>query len=1156
MSQHKKRKLKSGLLLVLTGLCASQAIANTFAASASSARDVNHVDAIPTVLEPAPVASTLPLTEETLLARKQAVAEATGIEADTQTAIIGLYDKAIVQSQNAAELKAHTEAMSQKRQAIAENLARLRDQRMAPDDVSVANVGTEQAEQALAVAQRTLGEARERVTQLEAESKRRGERLAKIPSESNEAQNQLSAVNAQLQAPPKTGQPAALIEARRILWHCQAQALQSRLEYNQLERQYYPASDELLVAEREWAARQVVDIEKQVTAWQQHLDRLRQQEAAAEQRTAERVAREAQLAHPAIKALAEGNAELTQDEAYLVGKVSETATQAQNLQARAQALREELAHLRSSVEKGHGVTHVMGTFLIGKRANLPLVGLHRRRIRDRLIEISHAQVEWMSADQQWAQLARLERGTSALLTEAMPELSAAQRARLQPEAQPLVQKRRQILERMRKSYLDYSTALAELDAQERDYVNTLEAYADFLDTHILWARNRSPLKPQQLKVAWEGVRWLTDASRWRSLAASVARDARQHPSPYLLWLLMGTALIVMRHWACTRIRKVADGMGTTQVGGLLDTGWVLVLTALASWAWAGCVWLLQLRLAALPEDRDFVDVVRVGLCGWAWLLLLVGTVRAIYLPRGLADIHLRVKTETVLYVRRHLLFLFWLLVPLTFLWRAAIHHADPRYVNSLGALAFIGELLVLSVFTAKTLHIRGPLLSQSLQRKEGSWFFRLRYLWYGGTVGSFLLIALLTALGYLYAARQLFEQVAATLILVLLTLLLYGLIKRWLWVTRCRLAQLEDQRRQDLAREAEATPPETTDPPKEPDRSDDNSRATIFELSTQAQQVINIVVTVILMLALWQIWNDMLPALESLETVRLWQTTDAQGGDLVITLGSLVKAFLIALVTMVTARNVPGLLEMLVLGRLPLDRGLRFAIVTLCRYGLVATGTVLTFNQIGVGWSKVQWLIAAMTVGLGFGLQEIFANFISGLIILFERPIRVDDIVTVGEVTGRVTMIKTRATTIRRMDERELIVPNKEFVTGHLINWTLTDNVLRKEFIVGIAYGSDIGKAERLLYEVAHAHPRVLKEPAPFVVFQGFGSSSLDFELRVYVTGMAQYIQVWHEINCAIDTAFRREGIEIAFPQRDLHLRSIDPRAAQALGRQEPESNH
>ena len=168
-----------------------------------------------------------------------------------------------------------------------------------------------------------------------------------------------------------------------------------------------------------------------------------------------------------------------------------------------------------------------------------------------------------------------------------------------------------------------------------------------------------------------------------------------------------------------------------------------------------------------------------------------------------------------------------------------------------------------------------------------------------------------------------------------------------------------------------------------------------------------------------------------------------------------------------------------------------------------------------------------------------FANFISGLIILFEQPVRVDDVVTVGDVTGTVTKIKIRATTIRKWDQTELIVPNKEFITGRLTNWTLTDKILRKDFIVGIAYGSDIKKAEQILYEIAAANPYVLDNPKPVVIFTSFGSSSLDFELRVYISGMENYLNIWHDINCAIDDAFRKAGIEIAFPQQDIHIRSV-----------------
>jgi potassium efflux system protein len=194
---------------------------------------------------------------------------------------------------------------------------------------------------------------------------------------------------------------------------------------------------------------------------------------------------------------------------------------------------------------------------------------------------------------------------------------------------------------------------------------------------------------------------------------------------------------------------------------------------------------------------------------------------------------------------------------------------------------------------------------------------------------------------------------------------------------------------------------------------------------------------------------------------------------------------------------------------------------------------------IGISWSKVQWLAAAITVGLGFGLQEIFANFVSGLIILFERPIRVGDIVTVGDKHGKVTRIRMRATTILDWDNCELLVPNREFITGQLVNWTLSDPVTRIVIPVGVAYGSDTEKARDLMLKVARESTYVMKDPAPSAVFRAFGDSALLFDFRIYIATRDVWPEVMHEMHTNIDKEFRKAGIEIAFPQRDIHIRSI-----------------
>ena len=260
-----------------------------------------------------------------------------------------------------------------------------------------------------------------------------------------------------------------------------------------------------------------------------------------------------------------------------------------------------------------------------------------------------------------------------------------------------------------------------------------------------------------------------------------------------------------------------------------------------------------------------------------------------------------------------------------------------------------------------------------------------------------------------------------------------------------------------------------------------------------------------------------------------------------VTLADLLLAVAIGVLTWIAGRNLPAFLQISVLQRLPIDAGARYAIGAVTSYAIVLVGFVIAFQMIGIGWAKVQWLAAALTVGLGFGLQEIFANFVSGIIILVERPIRVGDTVTIGTVSGTVSQIRIRATVIVDWDRKELLVPNREFVTGQVVNWTLTDPITRVVIPVGVAYGSDTENARDILVGVARQHARILAEPAPRALFLRFGDSTLDLELRAFVRAVEDIPTVRNDLNTAIDRAFRAAGIEIAFPQRDIHVRSVPP---------------
>ncbi|MFN1548387.1 mechanosensitive ion channel domain-containing protein [Vibrio natriegens] len=277
-----------------------------------------------------------------------------------------------------------------------------------------------------------------------------------------------------------------------------------------------------------------------------------------------------------------------------------------------------------------------------------------------------------------------------------------------------------------------------------------------------------------------------------------------------------------------------------------------------------------------------------------------------------------------------------------------------------------------------------------------------------------------------------------------------------------------------------------------------------------------------------------------MDNVVLWQVTQSSGGDaeaIDITMKSLVYALLTLVVAFVSIRNIPGLLELLVLRRMSLAPGTGYTITTLLRYVILMLGITIAFTTIGVEWERLQWLIAAIGVGLGFGLQEIFANFISGLILLFERPIRIGDTVTINELSGTVSKIQTRSTTIIDWDNKEIVVPNKVFITDKLINWSLTDSVTRVVIPVGVAYGSDIDLVEDLLYRAVADTPLVLSVPAPQVYFLKFGDSSLEFELRLYINSIDDRLPTLHLVNKKINQLFKENEVEISYPQLDLHIK-------------------
>ena len=244
---------------------------------------------------------------------------------------------------------------------------------------------------------------------------------------------------------------------------------------------------------------------------------------------------------------------------------------------------------------------------------------------------------------------------------------------------------------------------------------------------------------------------------------------------------------------------------------------------------------------------------------------------------------------------------------------------------------------------------------------------------------------------------------------------------------------------------------------------------------------------------------------------------------------------------LVGARSVKRILVNKVLIERIHDQGIRVALGTVLQYLIVFFGFLILFQSAGIDLSSLAVLSGTVGIGIGFGLQNIANNFFSGLIILIERPIKVGDRIQVGDIDGDVVRIAIRSTTILTNDNINIIIPNSEFVSQQVINWSHNDPNLRVTIPVGVAYSSNPSVVQDLLLSVASDHPGILDSPKPDVIFGEFGDSSLNFELRVWTTTYSKVPRVLRsELNYRIYDVFQRNGIEIPFPQRDLHLRSSD----------------
>ncbi|RYV00868.1 mechanosensitive ion channel protein MscS [Shewanella sp. OPT22] len=692
-----------------------------------------------------------------------------------------------------------------------------------------------------------------------------------------------------------------------------------------------------------------------------------------------------------------------------------------------------------------------------------------------------------------------------------------------------------------KLLLEYDQYLSELNRLKVSYNQLIAQHqelASILNEQLFWVPNANTIGKQWFIDIGLSFQWLLTQAPWNDLKYSW----EEQQSYWLLWMLILTLCTVSQDLNRSRFRRVLranmDHVGNVTQDTFSATFKTLLTTIGYSLLKPTSVILAGVLM--LHSERNIVYATGGALFGIGLFYLLQRLVYVFTLPEGLLVGHFKRPQDMVArgyqYIKRFYYINIILIGTLAF--TQLIDESLLR--NSLGRGAFI--LICLQLFFLVR-HLNRLMEDYKQQSNKTNARLLQKMLWGALSVAP-IAATILSFMGYYFSAYQMMQQLVLSVVIALGFLMLYQLIKRWMLIERRRIAfdRAKNKRAEMLAQREKGETVNQT----ENSEFYEEPEVDLETISSQSLGLVRSLLLLGLLASLIGLWTQTHTALFSFfDGITLWSSTATVNGieqQIPITIKSLLYGIIIFGFSMMIATNLPGLLELTILQRLELSSGTGYAITTVTRYLVLFIGSLIGFNTLGVEWSKLQWLIAALSVGLGFGLQEIFANFISGLIILFEKPVRIGDTVTIRELTGTVSKIKIRATTIIDWDRKEIIVPNKAFITEQLVNWSLSDPITRVTIQVAVARDSDPAKVEAALYQAVEECQHTLKTPEPEVWFAGFGKHTQDYEIRAYATDMTTRWPLRHELHKKITKKLKDNHLELAYPQMEIHLNTGIPK--------------
>jgi potassium-dependent mechanosensitive channel len=1091
--------------------------------------------------------TTLEITKDTLQAKIETINTRQGLDETQKSKVLSIYQSAQDNLGDSENFKARTGDFNQAVKQAPEKTKKLQKEieqtllkvsKQKPEDFT--RIPTEELEQRLILEKGKISSLDEQIKKLENELVLQQARPQRIREETITAKQELEAAQKKLEAPADKAGSNLEAEASQIYSKTLTDSRTAELKMLDVEAISNPARVELLKAEF-----QLLDLQKNtlipvITAIENLLTERRQLEARHMQEALSQAEKELSGKHPLIQALTRENIQYSRDLQAITAKTESYTEQKTKVDAQATEIDNDFKSAEKKISLA-GLSPALGKILREQRRNLAIQDQFTRQSEMIENETALTSLEQFKIEDRQKQLNDIDAGLQEVMEQQVDhKLPGEQRMMIQAELRVLLNSQKELLNKLAIAYTTYLRTLGDFDFSRQQMITQANKFSTYLDENLLWVKSSDPVNLGYIAGLFHSTKWLLSPLNWMALIKNTLGLAIQNPFLIVIGVLGLVLLLLGKNRGKQQLAAISIEVGKIYTDNFNYTLQALAYTLLLVLPIPLFSYYLGWLLSSNLHVADFTKAIGMGLKSASMPLLFLQFFYRLFSEHGIARKHFQWQKNTASLLRKQIAWLRFIAVPTAFIINCTAASKISMHSDNLGRLALIISMVAMTVFLGRLFNPNSGLMQSTIKTYPEGWVTKLRYIWYPAIICIPLVIIGFAVAGYYLSALELQQQLIVSLRLIFLVVIIHALVIRWLTLVNRQLAIKNARQKRKAAALTEKQPVAGGEDPVLPV---DEQLIDIPKINAQTIRLLNVFIGFGLIAGFWIIWKNILPAFSFLDRIVLWQhlvTSDNQESYQPVTMTNLILAGLYFFIAVVSVLNFSGVMELLVFRRFAIEAGGRYAVNQLAKYTLITIGFIGIANELGGSWSQVQWLVAALSVGLGFGLQEIFANLVSGIILLFERPIQVGDTVTIGTVTGKVSRIQMRATTLLDMDQKEHVVPNKTFITSPLVNWSLTDPITRVVIPVGIAYGSDVELAHKVMLDTVLSTPLILTDPAPSVFIVGFGDNSLDFSVRIFVSELSHRLPVSHDLYIRLEKALREHKIEIPFPQRDIHIRSFE----------------